>query len=83
MESQVWVNSLFKAQHFHKGGRMTSDSGANVSHDAKDSGNRVMEGLKRTKYSQNKTTQERQHSLKEMKVKIKLLTLMKKKKQGK
>lgn len=58
---------------------MTSDSRANVSHDAKDSGNRVMEGLNHTKYSQNKTTQERQHSLKEMKVKIKLLTLMEKK----
>lgn len=52
---------------------MTSDSKANVKHDVRNN-ERKKEKKKHTKYSQNKTTQEQENSLKEMNVKIKSLT---------
>lgn len=49
---------------------MTSDSKANVKHDVRN--NERKKKKPHTKYSQNKTTQEQEHSLKEMKVKNKI-----------
>lgn len=51
---------------------MTSDSKANVKHDVRNNERKKEKEKKHTKYSQNKTTQEQEHSLKEMNVKNKI-----------